>query len=123
MIIVDMVGWWYSRGWLWMAQQIYVVELARVVEFFSIKDLFKTLFSPFRQDVIDTSRAPVGVKLQVLGGNIISRVIGAMIRITIIIIGLFFAALLILIGFVFLILWPFLPIAPIIAFLLMIGVL
>ncbi len=121
MIIADMLGWWYSRGWLWMAQQIYIVELGRVFEFFSIKDLLKTLFAPFRQDVIDTSRAPLGVKLQVLGGNLISRVIGAMIRITIIFIGIFFAFLLVFLGFLFLVAWPFLPLAPVVAVVLIGG--
>lgn len=123
MIIAEMLGWWYSRGWVWMAQQIYSVELKKLVEFFSISDLLKTLFAPFRQDFIDTSKAPVGVKLQVFGTNLISRVIGAMIRISLISAGIFCAIIFTIIGFIALIVWPFVPIMPVISILLMNGLL
>lgn len=122
MIIVEMLGWWYTRGWLWIAQQIYIVELGRVFDFFSIKDLLKTLFAPFRQDVIDTKRAPIGIKLQVFGANLISRILGAMIRATLILVGIISAMLLSVLGFLFLIAWPFFPIVPLVSVALLIGV-
>jgi len=122
MIIAEMLGWWYSRGWIWIAQQVYVVELKRIFEFFSVSDLLKTLFSPFRQDYIDTTKAPIGIKLQVFGSNLISRMLGAMIRITLISAGLISAVLFIIAGFLFVIAWPFIPIMPILAVILMNGV-
>ena len=122
MIIAEMLGWWYSRGWIWIAQQVYVVELKRIFEFFSVSDLLKTLFSPFRQDYIDTTKAPIGIKLQVFGSNLISRMLGAMIRITLISAGLISATLFIIAGFLFVIAWPFIPIMPILAVILMNGV-
>lgn len=114
MIIASMLSWWYSRGWLWSANQLFVVQLGKVYDFFSVGDLLKTLFAPFRQDVIDTRNAPLGVKLNVLGGNIISRLIGAMIRSTLIIVGLVMIVLLAAAGFVAVIAWPFLPLAPVV---------
>ena len=122
MIIAEMLGCWYSRGWIWIAQQVYVVELKRIFEFFSVSDLLKTLFSPFRQDYIDTTKAPIGIKLQVFGSNLISRMLGAMIRITLISAGLISATLFIIAGFLFVIAWPFIPIMPILAVILMNGV-
>jgi len=121
MIIASMLSWWYSRGWLWSAQQLFVVQLGKVYDFFSVGDLLKTLFAPFRQDVIDTRNAPLGVKLHVFGGNIISRVIGAMIRSTLIFVGLFMIALLAVAGFIALVIWPFIPIAPLVAVVVIIG--
>ena len=115
MIIASMLSWWYSRGWLWSANQLFVVQLGKVYDFFSVADLLKTLFAPFRQDVIDTRNAPLSVKLNVFGGNIISRVIGAMIRSTLVIVGLGMIAIMALGSFVAIVIWPFLPIAPIIA--------
>lgn len=122
MIIASMLGWWYSRGWLWSAHQLFAVRLAKTYDFFSIGDLLKTLFAPFRQDAVDTKNAPVGVKLQVFGGNLISRFIGMLIRLTLIFFGLIVLLINAVAGFVALVIWPFVPVAPLVAILIMIGV-
>lgn len=121
MIIADMLGWWYSRGWMWALHQLFVVRTKHIAEFFSITDLLKTLFAPFRQDVIDTSRAPLGVKLQAFGGNIISRIFGFFIRTTLIFVGLFTILLYAVVGLFATLVWPLLPMSPIIALLLLMN--
>lgn len=97
-----------------------MVRSSRILHFFSIADMLKTLFSPFRQDAIDTKRAPLGVKLQAFGGNIISRIFGFIIRSLLIVIG---AGILVLNGIVSVAavaLWPLVPLAPIVAVALLI---
>lgn len=120
MIITDMLGWWYSRGWAWAIRQLFVVRTVHIAEFFSIADLLKTLFAPFRQDATDTSRAPLGVKLQAFGGNIISRVFGFLIRTTLIVVGIITILLHALVGGVAVIVWPLLPLSPFVALLLIV---
>lgn len=115
MLFVDLLGWWYLNGWAWAARRLFVVNTERLLRFFSISDLLKTLFSPFRQDAIDTKQAPVGVKLQVFGGNLISRFFGLIIRSTLVVLGLTLILLNGLASLAAVLLWPLLPLGPIIS--------
>lgn len=118
MLLADLLGWWYLRGWGWLAQEIFRVEIGRVLHFFSIGDLLKTLFAPFRQDAIQLQNAPIGVRLQAFGGNIISRFFGFIIRSVLIIIGLIAAITIVIVGAILMVLWPLIPIMPLIALVL-----
>jgi len=123
MLLFSMLGWWYSRGWAWIAKYFLVVRNKRILEFFSVTDLLKTLFAPFRQDSIDTKRAPLGLKLQAFGGNLISRFLGFLIRTILIIVGLLIAAVNTVVGLVLAIVWPLLPFAPLVSgLLILLGV-
>ena len=115
MLIVDFVRWWYSRGWFWAANQLLVVNAKKILNFFSVTDLAKTLFSPFRQDSLQITHAPISVKLQALGGNIISRIFGFFIRMVLIIVGIILLALSYIYGTVLLLLWPLSPLVPVIS--------
>lgn len=100
-----------------------VTRNKRIADFFSITALLKTMFAPFRQDVVDTKNAPIGVKLQALGGNLISRFFGFFIRLLLIISGVILVIANSAVGLALLIIWPLLPFAPLVTFLLvMIGV-
>lgn len=115
MLLFSMLGWWYSRGWFWVAKHALVVRNKRILQFFSVGDLLKTLFAPFRQDYIDTEGAAIGVKLQALGTNLISRLIGFLIRIVLILCGLILVGVNTAIGVAMVVLWPLLPFAPLVA--------
>jgi hypothetical protein len=123
MLLFSMLGWWYTRGWAWLARHMLLTRNKRIAEFFSVADLLKTMFAPFRQDSIDTKNAPISLKLQALGGNLISRIFGFIIRLILIISGLVLIVVNTVIGLELLIVWPLLPFAPLVTFLLiMIGV-
>ena len=121
MLLLDLTGWWYSRGWAWAIRQLFIVRTARIITFFSIADLLKTLFAPFRQDAVETRHAPVGVKLQAFGGNIISRVFGFFIRIALIGIGLIVIALNFVLSLIASVIWPLIPLGPIVAVVLLVS--
>lgn len=122
MFIVDLLGWWYSRGWAWAARHLFITRTIRVIRFFSVPDLLKTLFSPFRQDALRLKNAPIGIRLQVLGMNFISRIFGFLIRSCLIIIGLLSAVSNALLGIIVVLIWPLLPLSPLVAILcIMIG--
>ena len=115
MLMMDLLQWWYSRGWAWAFNRQIVVRSQRLAEFFSIPDLLRTLFAPFRQDSFQTKGAPIGVRLQILGGNIISRVLGFFIRLSLIAVGIIALFINFVFGVVAGLIWPLLPASPILA--------
>lgn len=119
MLLVDLLGWWYSRGWAWALQRLFIGQTQEIAGFFSIGDLLKTLFAPFRQDVMNLKGAPIGIRLQALGGNIISRVFGLIIRLVLIILGVLLIAGNAVLAAVLGLLWPLLPFSPVVAMVLM----
>ena len=108
MFLVGIFQWWYGNGLLQYIRQSFLGVL-RTADFFSVGLLLKTLFNPFRQ----ISAAPVGgdlsVQLSAFFDKMFSRVIGAVVRSMVIIIGI----LMILLRFLWMILgiimWLVLP--------------
>ncbi len=115
MLFIALVGWWYTTGWKWAVRQFLLTPLQSTIEFFSVGDLLKTLFAPFRQDSITIKNAAPGLKIQAMGENLISRLIGFMIRIVLIGVGLITATVVGVLGLLAITLWPLLPLTPIIA--------
>lgn len=113
--MVDLLGWWFVRGWLWIARLLLIKQNQKILQFFSVGDLLKTLLSPFRQDTISLKGAPFGVKLQAFGMNIISRIFGFGIRSVLIVLGLIITALQTVFGLMAVLAWPLLPLAPVIS--------
>lgn len=117
MFLVGIFQWWYGNGLLQYIRQSFLGVL-RTADFFSVGLLLKTLFNPFRQ----ISAAPVGgdlsVQLSVFFDKMFSRVIGAVVRSMVIIIGI----LMILLRFLWMILgiimWLALPLMPFIGIIL-----
>src|SRR3989338_835978 len=73
------------------------------LEYFSIFPLLKTLFSPWRRNMWSYGKGfNIGRYVEVLLGNLISRILGALMRVTIIAAGLFSQVLLFALG-------PFFP--------------
>ena len=113
MFMVGLISWWYGRGWV--AQWRRVSErFVRTLEFFSIGQLFETLFSPFRQISASTaSDGSLGSSLRNALDQLISRVIGSIVRTVTIATGLVVILLLAAYEVVIMICWWFLPILPV----------
>ena len=94
-------------------------RLDGTMDFFSIGLLLRTMFSLFRQDGAGSVDGPLSVKFQAFIGRLISRVIGAMIRCTVLLIGVVSITLQALLGIVVLLLWAIVPFLPIIGFVAM----
>ncbi len=87
MVIIDWFVWWYGSG-LKRRFGLLGERLGRVVDFFSITLLLKTLFAPFRQISAEKSHtAPVQDRVRMFGDRLISRFIGALMRLFLIIAG------------------------------------
>jgi len=113
MAIVSFYLWWYTSGWALFARQS-IERNRRINENFSIPDLLKTLFRPFRQ--ISSNEKGKGLQgiLSVFLDQTISRFVGFIARITIIIVATLCILLHSTIALAIIIIWPVLAILPII---------
>jgi len=113
MFIVGILSWWYGAGW---RQRLVMLKerLATTIDYFSIDLLAGTLFSPFRQISAGRVNGPLGVKMRAFFDRLISRCIGAMVRSTVIVIGVAAILLHSIIGCLTLIIWAALPILPVV---------
>ena len=117
MFLVGIFQWWYGNGLLQYIRQSFLGVL-RTADFFSVGLLLKTLFNPFRQ----ISAAPVGgdlsVQLSAFFDKMFSRVIGAVVRSMVVIIGILMILLRFLWMIVEIIMWLALPLMPLIGIIL-----
>lgn len=112
MFIIGLLGWWYGPGWVMRVTRLRE-KLMNTLDYFSIDLLLRTFFSPFRQISAGQVRGPLGVQMRALLDRIISRVIGAMIRLTMIIIGSVFIVIYAAIGTLMVVFWGAIPLLPV----------
>ena len=120
MVIISLFSWWYTTGWLTLIRKV-SQRVESVLGFFSVTLLLKSLFSPFRQISAGRVNGPLNVQLQAWGDRLFSRFIGAIVRSFLIIFGLLTVAIMSAVCLVVITLWPLLPFAPLIGFLLFGG--
>jgi hypothetical protein len=118
MFLVGMISWWYGRGW--RGQFVRVCNrLAQTADFFSIGELFKTLFAPFRQISAGSANGPFGAVIRAFFDRLLSRIIGSVVRTFTIVAGIFALLFQTLYEVVILVVWLFLPAFPIVGFIMM----
>ena len=120
MFIIGMLSWWYGAGW---RQRVVILRerLAKTVDYFSIDLLAKTLFAPFRQISAGRVNGPLGVKMQAFFDRLISRMIGMMIRSTMIVMGVGTIIVHSVLGLITVIMWAFIPLLPLVGVLMMLS--
>ena len=89
------------------------------MDFFSIGLLLSTLFAPFRQISAGQAQGSLDNQMHAFFDKLSSRFIGAFMRIFMIIIGLVVMALQIVYGFIVMIIWPIVPLVPVIGLIAM----
>ena len=117
MLIIGFISWWYGDGWRQrgvMAKN----RLASLLDTFSIDLLIKTLFAPFRQIDAGKVEGTLGLKFQAFINKLISRIIGAFMRIIVIVVGVIALILGLVVNLVILAVWPLTPILPIVGIIL-----
>ena len=120
MFIIGMLSWWYGAGW---RQRVVILRerLAKTVDYFSIDLLAKTLFAPFRQISAGRVNGPLGVKMQAFFDRLISRMIGMMIRSTMIVMGVGTIIIHSVLGLITVIMWAPIPLLPLVGVLMMLS--
>ncbi|MEK7184488.1 MAG: hypothetical protein AAB701_03165 [Patescibacteria group bacterium] len=108
---IHVVPWWYRAvpGELIKQQRLL---LSTVVDYFSFKVLLQTLFQPWKRDELSTEQLSLQQQFEVLGLNMMSRLVGAVVRGS-----AMFAGVLVIIGLLsfFALLWVSWVLAPLLA--------
>lgn len=122
MLFVSFLSWWYGAGW---GSQVLKVEqgLAKLVDQFSILQLITTLFAPFRQISAGSARANASLdaKFHIWLDRQFSRFIGAFVRFFTILAGIIVLLFSLLFGGLRIVLWPLVPVLPVIGLALSVG--
>ncbi len=112
MFILDLLSWWYLESWSTLNNKM-AASFKASANFFSIGSLIPSLFKPYKQNL--TSGAGVKQTLgQKLSDALVSRAVGFFIRLTLIFAGLITLLVQLLIFALSLVLWPLLPLSPLI---------
>ncbi len=114
MIIVELLSWWFTSGWGAFAEKLKNNFLS-LADFFSMSSLIRTLFQPYRQISAGsaTSDASLELKFHAFTDRLISRCVGFVSRLILLIAGIAIMLVSGIVGLVLLIVWPFIPFAPI----------
>ena len=102
-------SWWYGRGWKQVADST-GPRLTNVSALFSVEQLMRTLFSPWRR-IISYPGASLQDKLRAWGDNMFSRIIGFIVRLFVLLAAFIALVLVGLLSILELIIWPLLPLA------------
>lgn len=109
MLMVSFFSWWYGRGWRQVAGS-FDRRLTSVANSFSIGQLLRTLFAPWRR-IITYPGTSIAEKWRAWGDNLFSRIIGFVVRLLVLLAALVCLMLVGLATIVELVIWPLLPIA------------
>ena len=113
MIIWGMVAWWYTDGWRQCLQRAQA-RLEATLDFFSFGLLVQTLFAPFRQISAGSVRGSFEVQVRAFFDQLISRIIGMVVRLIMIGIGSIVVLMNLLVAVVLLFGWVFVPLLPLV---------
>lgn len=113
MVMWGMMKWWYTAGWHQCLKRI-ISRIDATSDFFSISLLVRTLFAPFRQISAGSVRGPLAVQMRAFFDRLISRIVGMVVRLMMVVIGSVVIACNALIGLLFLLFWPLVPILPLV---------
>jgi hypothetical protein len=117
LLVTSLLRWWYGDGWR-QRTQLVANRLDGTIDYFSFDLLVKTLFAPFRQISAGKVDGPLNMQMRAMVDRMFSRVIGAAVRLILLVIGGIVIGVQVIIGFVVLIGWALVPVAPIIGLVL-----
>jgi len=120
MFVLGILSWWYGAGWRRQASRL-KERLTATMDYFSIDLLIRTLFSPFRQISAGKVKGPLNVQFRAFVDRLVSRIIGAMVRFFMMIIGSLTIALQAVLGGVGLLVWALVPLLPLVGTVLCIS--
>lgn len=114
MLFVDFMSWWYADGFKGFLKRL-GLQLAKITDFFSVGLLVKTLFTPFRLiDSYSSGGQSLDDKVRAGIDKIIARLIGGLIRSTVLVFAIIVIFTTIVIDLIKIILWLSAPSLPII---------
>lgn len=113
MIALEILAWWYSRGWAQVAKNA-EKRIVKVSHLFSVPILVRTLFAPWRR-IITYPGAGLDAQFRAMTDNLVSRMVGFSVRFIVLLAAGVMLAACALLGFFQLVVWPLLPPAMVVA--------
>ena len=117
MLTTGLISWWYIDGYKLFASRIWT-KLGDTADFFSIGSLLRTLFAPYRQISANASGNSIDAKFMAFLDRLVSRLVGGVARLGIILFGIIVIILQLILSIASLIIWPLLQVIPIICIIL-----
>lgn len=107
MIIIDVVSWWYGWGWFHVLE-VMKRRLVRIFNIFSIRQMLKTLFAPWKEDRVTGSQG-LDQMMRALVMNAVARLIGFSVRTMILLFWAVVSIAMLAIGIGVFVIWPLAP--------------
>lgn len=111
-------SWWYIEGWHRQMTNV-LQRIALLMDMFSIDLILRTLFSPFRQIDANKVNGPLNVQMHAFIDKTVSRLIGALVRLAVLVAGCISIVVGCVAGMVYLAMWPLVPVLPLVGFIVM----
>lgn len=111
MFISAFLSWWYSKGWQQITSSLNP-RLNDVLNTFSVEQLLKTLFSPWRR-IITYPGVALSDRFRAWIDNLFSRTVGFFVRLIVLLAALLMAILVTVVTLLEIIVWPLVPISVI----------
>lgn len=109
MLALELFTWWYGKGWAKVGKHIN--QLTReIAQSFSMPLLLRTMFAPWRQ-IITYPGASLDAKFHAFIDNTVSRAIGFVVRLIVLLTALIMVGLTVIVGIILAIIWPLIPLA------------
>ena len=105
--MLSFFSWWYGPGLVGLVRAIQR-RMQQLADMFSVAILLRTLFSPWRR-IITYPGAGLEAHLRAMLDNMVSRVIGLLVRISVLLTAAVLFVLLTIVSALQIILWPLLP--------------
>ena len=110
----DIFGWWYTKGIRDFFIYLKAIFL-KITDIFSVKLLLRTYLSSWKRDITSTEGLPLSEILRVFIFNLVSRLIGFIIKTIILFIYLVVLAVFFALAVSLIIIWLLLPLISIIS--------
>jgi hypothetical protein len=107
MLAVAFIHWWYGPGWKDTAQKLQL-RMRHTALLFSLPILLTTMFAPWKRIVTYPGKS-IGERFRAVIDNLISRVVGFIVRLGALLACLTIIGLYAVIGGFLLLLWPVIP--------------
>jgi branched-subunit amino acid ABC-type transport system permease component len=107
MLALSLVTWWYGKGWVKTVAHLesMVTGISRL---FSAPILLRTLFSPWKR-IVSYPGTSLDAKLRAMADNTVSRAVGFVVRVLVLLTALLMEALACCVGIAWIIAWPCIP--------------
>jgi hypothetical protein len=108
-MLIAFFSWWYGSGWQQVVRSLRP-RLRAVAENFSVRQLLRTLFAPWKRITTPPGRS-LEDRMHAVVDNAFSRVVGFVVRVGVLI-GAFVSIVVVaILTIIEIIVWPLLPVA------------